>query len=236
MSPPRVMPPLLAFVAGAVDAVTFLALFGLFVAQVTGSFVTVGAQIVTHDPAVLIRILAIPLFFIAGAAVVFVVETREKSPATLALCLTIELALLTGLMVVGLLAAPFPDPNAPAALLAASLGLLAMGLQSAMVRLVLHGVASTNVMTTNTTQFAIDVAEWLIAAWRSRGPAATDAARAARTHATLRVTTLGPIMAGFVTGCLCGAVAFVLVGFWCLLGVIAIIAGLIACALRTSIN
>ena len=37
---PRWVPALLNFVAGYVDSYTFLALFGLFVAQVTGSFVT----------------------------------------------------------------------------------------------------------------------------------------------------------------------------------------------------
>ena len=38
----------------------------------------------------------------------------------------------------------------------------AMGAQSALVRLLLRGVASTNVMTTNTTQFAVDSAELLL--------------------------------------------------------------------------
>ena len=48
---PRPMPPtvslLLSFVAGYVDSCTFLA-FGLFVAQVTGSFVLIGAQPVSY--------------------------------------------------------------------------------------------------------------------------------------------------------------------------------------------
>jgi Protein of unknown function (DUF1275) len=33
----RIIPPLLCFVAGYLDSCTFLALFGLFVSQVTGS-------------------------------------------------------------------------------------------------------------------------------------------------------------------------------------------------------
>src|SRR5581483_987733 len=52
MSPPRVMPPLLAFVAGAVVAFPFLPLWGFFAAQATGSFVTVGAQIAPTVPGV----------------------------------------------------------------------------------------------------------------------------------------------------------------------------------------
>ncbi len=36
--PPAIVPPLLSFTAGFIDSFTFLALFGLFVAQVTGSY------------------------------------------------------------------------------------------------------------------------------------------------------------------------------------------------------
>jgi hypothetical protein len=36
--PPAVVPPLLSFTAGFIDSFTVLALFGLFVAQVTGSY------------------------------------------------------------------------------------------------------------------------------------------------------------------------------------------------------
>ena len=46
---PRTVPFLLSFVAGYVDSYTYLALFGLFAAQVTGSFVIAGAELVTHD-------------------------------------------------------------------------------------------------------------------------------------------------------------------------------------------
>jgi hypothetical protein len=36
---PTIVPPLLSFTAGFIDSFTVLALFGFFVAQVTGSFV-----------------------------------------------------------------------------------------------------------------------------------------------------------------------------------------------------
>ena len=42
---PKAMPMLLSFVAGYVDSYTYLALFGLFAAQVTGSFVIAGAEL-----------------------------------------------------------------------------------------------------------------------------------------------------------------------------------------------
>ena len=48
--------------AGYVDVYTFLALFGLFVAQVTGSFVTAGAQFVIYDIGFAGKVIAIFAF------------------------------------------------------------------------------------------------------------------------------------------------------------------------------
>jgi uncharacterized membrane protein YoaK (UPF0700 family) len=223
---PLVVPVLLAFVAGAVDACTFLALFGFFVAQLTGSFVTVGVQIVRHDPAALIHLLALPLFFLAGVAIVLIVLlARPMADRGLALALAIETALLAGFMVAGLVAAPFARANVPSALLASALGLTAMGVQSAAVRLLLPGVASTNVMTTNTTQLAIDVAQWLLAGLRP--PSGEDRAAAAA-----RIAALAPSMAGFFVGSVCGALGFTLAGFWSLLPLLGILLGLVLWASR----
>ena len=44
------LPVALGYVAGYVDGCTFVALFGLFVAQVTGSFVAVGASLARRAP------------------------------------------------------------------------------------------------------------------------------------------------------------------------------------------
>ena len=63
---PRWVPALLSFAAGYVDSYTFLALFGLFVAQVTGSFVTAGAQFVVYDIGFAGKMIAIFAFFAGG--------------------------------------------------------------------------------------------------------------------------------------------------------------------------
>jgi uncharacterized membrane protein YoaK (UPF0700 family) len=221
LSPPTLLAPaplpvLLAAVAGAVDATTFLALFGLFVAQATGSFVIVGVQIVTRDPTSLIRVLAIPLFFVAGVAAGFLATAQRRAPIALALSLGLEAALLLGYMLTGLLAGPFTSGKPPATL-AAIFGLLAMGVQSAAVRLTLRGVPSTNVMTTNTTQLAIDVTQWLIASRRASEPMGNATARALRDAAATKIAVLAPIMGAFLFGCAAGGVGFVVLGFWCLL-------------------
>src|SRR5580704_14052245 len=79
---PRPIPFVLSVVAGYIDSCTYLGLFGVFVAQVTGSFVLAGAQLVTSEPGALARLLAIPFFFIAGMAVTMLVHSMRERPRT----------------------------------------------------------------------------------------------------------------------------------------------------------
>src|ERR1700727_2893 len=62
---PRWVPALLSFAAGYVDSYTFLAPFGLFVAQVTRSFVTAGAQFIIYDAGFVGKMLAVLAFLLA---------------------------------------------------------------------------------------------------------------------------------------------------------------------------
>ena len=92
-------PFVLSFVAGYVDSWTYLALFGTFVAQLTGSFVLSGALIVTREPGAVAKQLAIPFFFLAGATVTVLVHSlRERPRMALACCLGAEFVLLLGLL------------------------------------------------------------------------------------------------------------------------------------------
>src|ERR1044072_2175174 len=172
---PRIVPALLCFTAGFVDSCTFLALFGLYVAQVTGSFVVFGAGLVAHEEGFVIKVLAIPMFFAAGGVGTILVEmVRRRGRAPLPYALALECAVLMGFLVLGL-TMPMRDANAPATVLAAMLGLSAMGVQSALVRLLMPGAASTNVMTTNTTLFAIDTGERLLG-WHGKRKGDLEAA------------------------------------------------------------
>jgi hypothetical protein len=49
---PAIIPPLLSFTAGFIDSFTVLALFGLFVAQVTGSFLAPPSGVFRPFPVV----------------------------------------------------------------------------------------------------------------------------------------------------------------------------------------
>jgi uncharacterized membrane protein YoaK (UPF0700 family) len=230
---PRIVPALLSFAAGYVDACTFLALFGLYVAQVTGSFVVLGAGLVTRDEGFLIKVLAIPVFFAAGLFTTVLAEIlRRHGRSALMWTLALEGALLAGLMALGTPARFSNDPNAPLTLLAAMFGLSAMGVQSAAVRLLLPRVASTNVMTTNTTLFAINTGELLLG-WHGRRNGDTHAAAqydTAREH----LAALVPLGLGFLFGTGAGALGYMWFGLWCLVLILAELAALAAWAARRS--
>jgi uncharacterized membrane protein YoaK (UPF0700 family) len=228
---PRSIPVLLSFAAGYVDSCTFLALFGLFVAQVTGSFVMIGTDFMAHEPGSLIKMLGIPVFFCAGvltAILAQVLQRRGRSP--LMWTLTLECALLAGFLALGLIAPLPPGPDAPLAVLMSMLGLSAMGVQSALVRLLMPAMPSTNVMTTNTTMLAIDSGELLLA-WQGRRKG-DDASATQFIAARRRLAGLVPIPLGFLAGTITGAIATEIFGLRCLAAIIALLLGLIAWAAK----
>ena len=199
----------------------------------TGSFVVMGAEFVAHDEGFLIKVLAIPVFFGAGVFTTILAEVlRRRGLPALALLLALECVLLAGFLALGL-AIPFEHrPNAPLTLLGALLGLSAMGVQSALVRLLMPGVASTNVMTTNTTLFAIDTGELLLG-WHGRRKGDAQAA-AQFSAARSRLAVLIPLGLGFIVGTTVGALGYLWLGLWCLLLVLAEMIGLIVWAARTA--
>src|SRR5262249_55024439 len=144
---PTIIPLLLSFTAGFLDSFTVLALFGLFVAQVTGSFVLTAVAIVTNEQGALTKVLAIPVFLLAGmTTTVLAVMLERRGRAPLPWVLGLECAVLTGFLLTALMGAPLSDPAAFSVAVTGLLGLFAMGTQSATVRLLMKGVASTNVM------------------------------------------------------------------------------------------
>jgi uncharacterized membrane protein YoaK (UPF0700 family) len=223
---------LLSLVAGYVDSCTFLALFGLFVAQVTGSFVAAGAQIARGEKGYLLTTFAIPIFLVAGAATTLLVEVaNDRRSSALAWSLSLEGALLTGFFITGVIGSPFGAPDAPLALITGLFGLSAMGVQSALVQLILRGTPSTNVMTTNTTQIAV-LATRTALCWHARRRATDDAAaQFAATRDRLMAVLL--VAAGFGTGTIAGALAYSAVDLWCLLAPIAAILGLLIWSLQS---
>jgi uncharacterized membrane protein YoaK (UPF0700 family) len=223
---PHRLPVILSIVAGYVDSCTFLGIFGLFVAQVTGSFVQTGTALVVHDPGMLTKILAIPFFFFGCAiAAVAVSVARERGDSARSWSFGLEALLLACFLIVAVAASPL-QPSGAGELFSAFFGLAAMGVQSAHVRLLMKGVPSTNVMTTTTTQIAIEAVETVMALRRRRH--GEDNAAASASAPQKQMLQLISIAAGFFAGTIIGGLAFSLAQFWSLLLPTATMLGLAA--------
>ena len=194
----------LAFVAGYVDTVGFVALFGLFTAHVTGNFVLIGAALAHASGNVLLKLLVFPAFILAVAGtrlIVLVFERRKRS--ALRPLLALQVVLLGGFAACGWAASPIGRADVAMALGAGILGATAMGVQNAAARLALPELAPTTVMTGNVTQLVIDVVDVI------RGGA--DGAVRQRS-----VKFVWPIVA-FAAGAVGGAFGYVDAGFVALL-------------------
>lgn len=226
---PRVVPPLLSLVAGYVDSITFLALFGFFAAQVTGSFVVAAAELVVDDRGVLAKMLAIPAFILgAGIAALIIIARRGAKRSSLPLVFGLEALLLAAFVALLLYAWPIDDPDGWLGGAAGLLSAAALGAQSTLVRLLLRGVPQTNVMTGNSTQLAIDATELVYAHFRPARVAADPALAAQVAEARKRFATVLSVLTGFLVGALGGALAFAAAGPWSACLAILIVAGLIA--------
>jgi uncharacterized membrane protein YoaK (UPF0700 family) len=210
---PRSAPALLSFVAGYVDVYTFLALFGLFVAQVTGSFVTAGAELVTHDESITGKVLAIIAFLLSTAVSTALIRfARYRGWEALPLMLGLETALLAIFCVIILAGPAVTSVSNPSGIIAGLFAAMAMGMQSVIVRLLMRGVPQTNVMTGNMTSIGIEATD-LFSAWIKyvRAPGDQDNQRELAAVRT-RLFTVLAIAFGFLAGAACGAVSYAKAG------------------------
>ena len=206
---PRTVPFLLSFVAGYVDSYTYLALFGLFAAQVTGSFVIAGAEFVTRDYGIAGKLLAI-VAFVAAAAITaaLIVFARDKGAAALPWMLALETALLALFTAMLLFGPTIQNARDWHGIVAGLIAAAAMGTQSVLVRLLMKGIPQTNVMTGNMTQLGIAVTELILA--RRRFAHSRHGGEAAREYEAVRDQLLIVLSCafGFLVGAAVGALAF----------------------------
>lgn len=207
-SPPResVQAMCLAFLAGYVDTLGFVALFGLFTAHVTGNFVLIGAELARPSHGVLlIKFLAFPAF-IAGVVIarLLTVALERAGRPTAAYVQSVQWLLLLGFMVAGVMASPIgSNTSTPWALAAGMMGAASMGIHNASSKLQFPTLTPTTVMTGNVTQLVIDLVDI------ARGDA-PPAVRARCGKFFWPVVTFG-------AGAIGGAFAYVQCGFWGLL-------------------
>jgi uncharacterized membrane protein YoaK (UPF0700 family) len=210
---PRWVPALLSFVAGYVDSYTFLALFGLFVAQVTGSFVTAGAQFVAHDIGITGKVIAVLAFLLATALAAGLIGLmRQHGRDALPWMLAVEALLLAVFCCSMLVGPPVTGANDWHGVVAGLFAAMAMGTQSVIVRLLMRGVPQTNVMTGNMTQLGIGTTELLLA-WRRRARDPNDPdTRQEFVTVRERLFIVLALAIGFLVGAAGGAVSYAKAG------------------------
>lgn len=209
---PLVIADLLSFNGGFVDTVGFLGLQGLFVAHVTGNFVTLGAALVLGSHGILNKILALPEFVaVIIAARLFGNALRTRGQPVLRILLMLKVALLAAFFLLAVAFGPFPDADSPLGLLTGFAGIAAMALQNALQRVHLSSLPPTTLMTGSTTQATLDAVDLLVGL----------APREAPTVRT-RLSRLAASILLFAAGCAAGALLYWLVGFWCLAVAVAV--------------
>jgi uncharacterized membrane protein YoaK (UPF0700 family) len=200
------IPLILGVIAGSTDTIGFLGLNGLFTAHITGDLVTLAVHFAAGDRTIISHLLALPVFMLMLLLTRLMACGLERAGlSTIQPLMLLETLLLGAFLVVGGVFGPWRDPNAILATIAGLLGVAAMAVQNALVQISLTDTPATSVMTTNVTRFMMDIGEVLVG---------HDRAKAARARA--RAMQTGPVILGFVFGCLLGATAEVAVGLWSL--------------------
>jgi uncharacterized membrane protein YoaK (UPF0700 family) len=206
----HVVPALLAAIAGYVDTVGFLTLYGMFTAHITGDLV---ASVAEHSPAsIATRLAMLPAFIVSVAvATVLARATRRDGHTPLVPLLALMTAALAVFGATGILLRPFMTGHTNWAVgLVGATAVAAMAIQNMLMRDALNSWTPTTIMTGNLTLVTIQLVEMVFAA---REPDAQKRARI-RKDAKLRLVKFGLPLTGFVLGAMLSAFLTPRYGFW----------------------
>jgi len=199
----------LAAIAGFVDTLGFVALFGLFTAHVTGNFILIGAEVAGYGQGVLMKLLAFPAF-IAGvtlSSILMKIVRPDRPTGGSCVLYCVQAILLLGFCLMGLKVAPVVDVDNASVVICGMLGAAGMGVQNAHGRLVARPGVPHTVMTGNVTQTVLDVLDLA----SSQVPAETKATARARLRKTLQA------IGCFALGATGGALGYKHFSFWALI-------------------
>lgn len=156
---PILLPSVLSLLAGYVDTLGFIALFGLFTAHVTGNLVLLGSELIVASGDALLKLLVFPAFVASVAATRLLVLRWQATPNPLARVYTLQLGLLLASSGAAWLAMPLERADAPLVMAAGLLCAAGMGVQNAYHKLLLPKLPASTVMTGNVTQLVIDLVD-----------------------------------------------------------------------------
>ena len=199
------LPTLLSFNGGYVDTAGYLALQGLFTAHVTGNFVTIAAALAFGTSGVVTKLSALPVFC---AVVLFTRLVSYALPArdrgVLPAVLTVKLILLVIGAALAIWWGPFANGDAWTAWLTGMFLVAAMAVQNAAHRIHLGATPPSAIMTGNTTQIMIDLADWVHGLPADqRGPT------------MMRLRQMIKAVASFAIGAAIAALLFSTLKMWC---------------------
>jgi uncharacterized membrane protein YoaK (UPF0700 family) len=198
---------LLALNGGYVDAMSFLALHGLFAAHVTGNFVTLGSSLALGTTGVAAKLIALPVFCMGVvAARLLRYRLQRRDLPILQSLLLIQFALLSIAAVIAVDLGPFADGDGIGALVTGMTLVSATAIQNATHRVHFPKSPPSTLMTGTTTQIMLDVADLIHGV-------SGDAREATKT----RMWHLGRAVLVFAAGCAAAAVLYALFreqSFW----------------------
>jgi uncharacterized membrane protein YoaK (UPF0700 family) len=202
----RALPFVLSLTAGSTDIIGFLGLNGLFTSHITGNIVILAAHMVAGNPTIFSYMLSVPVFMLVLFLTRLLAGGLERAGmSTLRPLLLLQLIFLVVFLVLGVTAGPWSNADALLAVIAGMFGVAAMAVQNALVRISLKNSPTTAVMTTNVTQFMLDLGDMLVGG---------DAAKIG--EACNRALRTFPVIVGFTIGCGLGAAFEAAAGLWSL--------------------
>ncbi|ENS4968942.1 DUF1275 domain-containing protein [Vibrio fluvialis] len=195
---------LMSFIAGFADTTGFVALHGLFLAHVTGNFVTLGAAVSQGASGMIGKLLALPIFCITLLATRFLgnVYEREGRSAFMPL-FAFEALLLTFGAFLALYHGPFIGADESPLLIVGMLWVMAMAIQNGIHRIHMKGCPPTTVVTGSTTQIMLDFTDLLM------GKQSNIQATKQQLKGLLSSVFF------FALGCASAAVSYSFVSIWC---------------------
>jgi uncharacterized membrane protein YoaK (UPF0700 family) len=198
----------LSFIAGYVDTAGFIALSGIFTAHVTGNLVLAGASLNnTYPGASIYQLLLIPVFMFGVAVTALVINIilkNNKSPLNLLFLIQGVLLFLFSISdtIFSFGINQFCITNN--IIISGSIGVLAMAMQNAYMRLILENQLPTTVMTGNITLFSIEITAYIKSHLLGK----------LYDTSTLKKVSL-PVF-GFLSGSIIGAIAVLKFGLICI--------------------
>jgi uncharacterized membrane protein YoaK (UPF0700 family) len=185
---------MLSIIAGSVEAISFLGLGELLTAHITGNVVVLAVRLLAHAPVSLSCLMAVPIFMVVlGITSLLVAALARIGLSSLLPLLALQFLLLLAFLNICLIAGPQADPNTATMIFGGMLGVSAMAVQSALIRICRADASASGVMTTNVTVLATDVVEIFFG---------QEAGRIAKSRNRAKRTLL--VILGFVLGCALG--------------------------------